>query len=140
MNGDGLADLLVGARQDSGSDFASGAAYVVFGKADSSAISLDDVAMGTGGFKNSGENLEDNAGISVSSAGDVNGDGRADVLVGAWKNEAGGSASGAAYVVFGTPDGPASTLTALPQETVDSRSLGRTLVTRPGGPSLVSVT
>ena len=40
-------------------------------------------------------------GRSVSTAGDVNGDGYADVIVGAWANDAGGSDAGRAYIYFG---------------------------------------
>ena len=45
----------------------------------------------------------DQFGISVSSAGDVNGDGYADVIVGAQWNDAGGTDAGRAYVYFGGP-------------------------------------
>ena len=68
-------------------------------------VDLDAIALGTGGFKITGETTDDNAGRSVSSAGDVNGDGFADVVVGARGNDAGGNAAGAAYVVFGAAGG-----------------------------------
>jgi hypothetical protein len=48
----------------------------VFGKADGTAVELSDVANGIGGFVLNGEAAYDEAGISVSSAGDVNGDGK----------------------------------------------------------------
>jgi hypothetical protein len=48
-----------------------------------------------------GEAAGDEFGISVSGAGDVNGDGYADVIVGAWGNDAGGSGAGRAYVYYG---------------------------------------
>ena len=67
-------------------------------------IDLDDVAAGTGGFKIQGEAAGDRAGNSVSSAGDVNGDGFDDLIVGAYRNDSGGSSAGAAYVVFGKAD------------------------------------
>src|SRR5262245_52478270 len=53
---------------------------------------------GINGFKLSGATKDDRAGISVASAGDINGDGFADLIVGADLN---GTNSGAAYVVFG---------------------------------------
>ena len=65
------------------------------------AIDLVDVAAGTGGFKIIGESSYDEAGRSVSSAGDVNGDGFDDLIVGARFNDGGG----AAYVVFGAASG-----------------------------------
>ena len=108
VNGDGIDDLIVGAyRNDSGGN-AAGAAYVVFGKAGGFAtpVDLDAVAAGTGGFKIQGENAVDLAGISVSSAGDVNGDGLDDLIVGARGNDSGGNDAGAAYVVYGFATGP----------------------------------
>jgi hypothetical protein len=103
VNGDGFDDLVVGASGNDAGGTNAGAAYVVFGAASSpSAVNLDDVALGTGGFRISGEVGGDQAGISVSSAGDVNGDGIDDLLVGALTNDAGGTNAGAAYVIFGT--------------------------------------
>ena len=46
-------------------------------------VDLDAIAAGTGGFKIQGENAGDYAGLSVSAAGDVNGDGIDDLIVGA---------------------------------------------------------
>ena len=46
-------------------------------------IELSDVAAGTGGFVINGIDLNDFSGQSVSGAGDVNGDGLADPIVGA---------------------------------------------------------
>jgi hypothetical protein len=45
--------------------------------------------------------MGDHAGRSVSRAGDVNGDGFADIIVGAPYANAGDSRNGTAYVVFG---------------------------------------
>ena len=107
VNGDGIDDLIVGVyRNDGGSNYA-GAAYVVFGRTGgfASTVDLDEVAAGSGGFKIQGENAHDRAGFSVSAAGDVNGDGIDDVMVGATDNNSGGNRAGAAYVVFGTASG-----------------------------------
>ncbi|MSP81471.1 MAG: calcium-binding protein [Alphaproteobacteria bacterium] len=105
VNGDGLADLIVGAPGQG--DYDAGAAYVVFGKdSDTAAVNLSSVAAGIGGFKIVGESAtEEYAGQSVSSAGDVNGDGFDDLIVGAFLNDAGGNAAGAAYLVFGGASG-----------------------------------
>jgi hypothetical protein len=57
---------------------------VVFGKADSSAIDLSVIADANnplGGFVINGEAANDYSGSSVSSAGDVNGDGLDDLIV-----------------------------------------------------------
>ena len=47
--------------------------------------------------------LADQLGNSVATAGDVNGDGFADVIVGAFSSDAGGANSGRAYVMTGRP-------------------------------------
>jgi hypothetical protein len=84
VNGDGLADLIVGARLSdpaAGSD--AGRSYVVFGQTGGSAVDLSAIAAGSGGFVINGQCADDFSGFSVSSAGDVNGDGLADLIVGA---------------------------------------------------------
>jgi hypothetical protein len=99
VNGDGYDDILVGANKVG--LFNSGAAYVVFGKASGLAtVNLAKVAQGVGGFKIAGGSVYDGAGV-VSRAGDVDGDGYDDLIVGANGDDDGGSAAGAAYVLFG---------------------------------------
>jgi len=113
LDGDGFDDLIVGAPFADGAGNAetnAGAAYVVFGKADGfeASIDLGDVALGQGGFVIQGEDARDRAGRSVASAGDINGDGFDDLIVGAYRAYAAGNAkvyAGAAYVVFGTDTG-----------------------------------
>ncbi len=103
VNGDGMDDLIVGAPYaDPGGDNFAGESYVVFGKADGAAVDLADVAAGVGGFVINGIDPDDDSGRSVSGAGDVDGDGLADVIVGAWGADPGGNSSaGESYVVFG---------------------------------------
>ncbi|HEX4918605.1 MAG TPA: Ig-like domain-containing protein, partial [Limnobacter sp.] len=107
VNGDGLQDLIVGARRASPNGIDSGQSYVVFGKADGSVVQLADVVNGNGGFVINGAGAYDRSGRAVSSAGDVNGDGLADLLVGAVYADPNGNASGQSYVVFGKADGTA---------------------------------
>src|SRR5437764_7990350 len=83
VNGDGLEDTLVTApfadpagRRDAGS------AFVVFGTA-ATASALDFRGLGARGFRIDGAALGDHLGWSASPAGDVNGDGLADVVIGA---------------------------------------------------------
>jgi hypothetical protein len=101
VNGDGRADVLVGATQADNNDRqASGSAYVVFGKASTGTVDL--AALGGRGFRIDGAADSDFAGDSVAGAGDVNGDGRADVLVGAQGADHNSRLdSGSIYVVFG---------------------------------------
>jgi hypothetical protein len=105
VNGDGLADLIVGAgfANVDGGGFAEGKSYVVFGKADGEGVDLAAIEAGTGGFVLTGVDEFDFAGYSISTAGDVNDDGFADLIVGAPQTQSGGT--GKAYVVFGKADG-----------------------------------
>jgi FG-GAP repeat len=89
IDGDGLSDALIGAP---GADTDSGAVYLVRGPALAGMASPWAVLTGDAG---------DEAGTSVSWAGDVDGDGENDVIVGAPGNDLGGEDAGAAYVVFG---------------------------------------
>lgn len=88
VNGDGFADLIVGANQAYG----LGAAYVFFGDA----TGFDPDATELVGEEPSG------FGFQVSSAGDVDGDGHGDVLVGA-PAYGGVAKTGAAYLFRGRP-------------------------------------
>ena len=113
VNGDGFADLIIGAlRADPGGDDEAGASYVVFGRASGFATSLDLATLdGTNGFRLDGIDAFDRSGASVASAGDVNGDGFADILIGAYGGDPGGdSDSGESYVVFGKASGFAVSL------------------------------
>lgn len=103
VNGDGLADLLVGAaKSDPSTGADAGRSYVVFGKPSTAAVELAAVAAGSGGFVIQGQGAGDQSGFSVSTAGDVNGDGLADLLVGALNGDpASGANGGRSYVVFG---------------------------------------
>jgi hypothetical protein len=53
-------------------------------------INLSAVASGTGGFVINGENADGKSGISVSNAGDVNGDGLDDLIIGAFEADVSG--------------------------------------------------
>ena len=57
------------------------------------------------GFIIQGDAANDHAGFSVSAAGDVNGDGFDDLIVGARLGDDGGTNAGEAYVVFGKASG-----------------------------------
>ena len=115
VNGDGLADLIVGAREsDPAAGSNAGRSYVVFGKADGVVVDLSLIEAGFGGFVINGQSANDNSGTSVASAGDVNGDGLADLIVGANGSDlATGADAGRSYVVFGKADGDAVELSLI---------------------------
>jgi hypothetical protein len=60
---------------------------------------------GTNGFQINGEAALDRSGYSASDAGDVNGDGFDDILIGAYGVDSNGEFFGASYVIFGKAGG-----------------------------------
>ena len=102
VNADGFDDLLVGAyRSDRGGSDA-GAAYLFFGPITGQVSATSADAIFTG------ESAQDHAGYSVAAAGDVNGDGNLDVLIGAPGRDLSYSSQGAAYLVHGPFSGTLS--------------------------------
>jgi FG-GAP repeat/RTX calcium-binding nonapeptide repeat (4 copies) len=115
VNGDGAADVVVAAKlaDPDGRDQA-GASYVVFGKADPAPIDLGDVEAGVGGFAIHGIDPHDGAGEAISGGGDINGDGLADLIVGAPNADPNDTRNaGESYVVFGKADGAPVELSAV---------------------------
>jgi hypothetical protein len=108
INHDGIDDLIIGAPFVSGS---AGAGYVVFGsdQAWGSEMNLSSLD-GTNGFVINGVNASDTLGISVGEAGDINGDGIDDLIIGAILAGTPGAYAGASYVVFGSDQAWASSL------------------------------
>ncbi|MEA3207271.1 MAG: hypothetical protein QOE70_328 [Chthoniobacter sp.] len=102
LNNDGFDDFIVGAPAASAHGANTGAAYVIFGGADGYSSPFDPATLtGANGFIIEGEAAGDAAGSSLSAAGDVNGDGIDDLIIGAPGPLAGGTQAGAAYVIFG---------------------------------------
>ena len=95
VNGDGYVDVIVGAFGNGIKGENTGRAYIFYGGAamDTSA----DITL-------TGEAAGDRFGFSVSSAGDVNGDGYDDVIVGAFLNDGGQEDAGRVYLYFGSSD------------------------------------
>lgn len=109
VNGDGFDDLIVG---DDRFNQSIGRSYILFGQSDrfEALVNLADLNGSDGfiinGVDSPGAGLNGYFGGSVSGAGDVNGDGFDDVIIGERRRETNGnSSSGASYVIFGNADG-----------------------------------
>jgi len=108
VNGDGIDDVIIGADLgDPGGRVDAGETYVVFGTSAGFPASLALASLfpanggnGSAGFVLQGVEAGDASGLSATGAGDVNGDGIDDLIVGA---------GGASYVVFGNDAGFVST-------------------------------
>ena len=105
VNGDGHPDFGIGAPQEDSHGTHAGRVYVIFGGPDLPAaeVSLDSIAQGQGGFAIDGEHAGDTLGMAIGPAGDIDGDGLDDIVIGAPGANNGGSRSGSVYVVFGAP-------------------------------------
>lgn len=109
LNGDGFDDIVLGADGADPNGNLSGEIHVVFGRESGSPASLDLSSLdGTNGFRLRGEAAYDQAGLSVSAAGDVNGDGLDDLLIGALGHDGFGYDAGRAYILFGDDSFPAA--------------------------------
>lgn len=108
LNNDGIVDLVVGGYGiDHDGNSQSGAAYVVFGKDTATDGAFDPVLAveeldGTNGFALPGLATENHTGHSVGTAGDINGDGIEDLLVGAYGTDVDDTVdAGQVFVIFG---------------------------------------
>ncbi len=93
IDGDGRAEVFAGANYADGSDDNSGAAYLFYGLTEGSYEATDAAA------KILGTNTDDGAGQGVA-LGDIDGDGRGDLIVGANTESTGASRAGAMYVLY----------------------------------------
>jgi FG-GAP repeat len=102
-DGDGVGDVLIGAY---GASAAAGKSWLVYGPFSGN------VDMGVADITYIGETAGDSAGWSVAGAGDVDGDGLDDAVIGATGHDYGAAESGAAYVMLGGAHGGATSLTS----------------------------
>ena len=85
VNGDGLSDIIIGAYNASNAGLLNaGKTYVVFGRTSWTTIFSISNLNGTTGFELDGGATGGGSGFSVATAGDVNGDGFSDIIIGTY--------------------------------------------------------
>lgn len=104
LNGDGIVDLAVGASGDDDGSSNRGAVYILFMNVDGTVLAQQKISATAGNF--TGElHTADHFGSAVAGVGDLDGDGVADIAVGASGDDDGGTDRGAVWILFMQSDG-----------------------------------
>ncbi len=119
VNGDGYADVIVGAIHYDNGEEDEGGAFVYLGSPAGLAASAS--------FTAESDQTSAELGYSVATAGDVNGDGYADVIVGAWGYDNGETDEGRALVYHGSPAGLATAASWTAESDQEGGQLGYSL-------------
>ena len=111
IEGDGVSDLAVGAHLGDNGGTARGAMWILFLRSDGTVKGYEEISNQRGGFEGQLDDA-DQFGLSVARLGDLDGDGRLDLAVGAPGDDDGGEARGAVWNLFldGFPSFPASSI------------------------------
>jgi hypothetical protein len=128
VNGDGYSDIIVGAPYYDNGETDEGAAFAWYGSADG----LNDGTHGdpsNAAWMAQGNQADAWLGYSVSTAGDVNGDGRSDVIVGGPLFDNGQEDEGAAWVFFGSSAGLETTWASRKESNQIGAGLGHSVHT-----------
>ncbi len=103
VNGDGLADFLVGTKYNYDNDAQNDCkTYLILGRHINEWKTQYNLSQANGSFI--GEKRFDFSGYTLSSAGDINGDGLSDFLISAQDNSFGEYFSGQTYIILGRPN------------------------------------
>jgi len=102
LNGDGIADMIIAAINDNDAATLAGKVYVLFGR--SGGWSTSEIALKDGDASYIGEQATDQAGWGLAIAGDIDGDGFDDFLIGTYKDNH-GPVDGKAYLIKGKTTG-----------------------------------
>ena len=127
FNGDGHQDFVIGAVGENTNSTAAGAAYVFFGDSSSSSSLYGGLSLSEAPLKFLGETGSNYAGRSVSTAGDVNGDGFSDLVVGAPGESTNATSAGAAYILLGPESGTVGAQSTTDLYYTYAKALGETL-------------
>jgi hypothetical protein len=121
VNGDGYDDVVVGAPYYVSRPGAGGRAYLYQGSAAGLSTTPDWIARSNQDFSNFG--------VSVGTAGDVNGDGYEDVIVGAYRYDNGQADEGRAFIFQGSGAGLGTTADWKTESNQDHANLGSSVAT-----------
>jgi len=117
VNGDGYSDVIVGAYTFDDIETNEGAAFIYYG----SATGINNIAAATLESNQVGASL----GVAVACAGDINGDGFSDLIVGATQYDNVETNEGAAYIYFGSAAGINLTATTILESNQANAQMGR---------------
>lgn len=121
VNGDGYGDVLVGASNFDNGESNEGRAYLYLGADSGLALSSS--------WATEGNQADAELGDSASSAGDINGDGYSDIMIGAHKYSNGQSYEGRVLVYYGSPGGPSGSADWTGESDLASADYGNSVAT-----------
>ncbi len=103
VNGDGFDDLLIGSITSEDGGLGAGESWLILGRAVADWGMHYSLSQADASFL--GETADDESGRRVAWAGDVNGDGLDDMIIGASRNEQAGAEAGKTYLILGQAGG-----------------------------------
>ncbi|MFH0980802.1 MAG: integrin alpha [Planctomycetota bacterium] len=121
VNGDGYADVVVGAYYYDNGQYQEGGAFLWLGSA--SGLGADGTPANAD-WAAEGNQAGAYFGRSVGTAGDVNGDGFSDLIVGAYRYDNGQTDEGRAFLYYGSPSGLSATANWTAEGNQDSARFG----------------